>query len=74
MTEGKAARIDYTVRSISVGTFEEPGPAVFWQSRFEDWIRLRLQLVIIQGGASRHWSTPRYRTTSRNCTPSSRGR
>ena len=46
----EAARIEYTVRSISVGTFEEPGPAVYWQSRYDEWIRLRLQLVIIQGG------------------------
>ena len=45
----EAARIEYTVRSISVGTFEEPGPAVYWQSRYDEWIRLRLQLVIIQG-------------------------
>ena len=37
----------YGVRSISVGTFEEPGPAVFWQQRFDEWITLRLQLVLI---------------------------
>jgi hypothetical protein len=41
--------MSYGVRSISVGTFEEPGPAVFWQQRFDDWISLRLQLVLIQG-------------------------
>jgi len=41
---------NYAVRSIDVGTFEEPGPAVYWMQRFEDWIELRLQLVLIQGG------------------------
>jgi len=50
VTKSEAAPIEYTVRSISVGTFEEPGPAVLWQSRFDEWIRLRLQLVIIQSG------------------------
>ena len=40
----------YGVRSIDVGRFEEPGPAVFWQQRFEDWISLALQLILIQGG------------------------
>ncbi|MFN8623500.1 MAG: hypothetical protein U0869_22405 [Chloroflexota bacterium] len=37
------------VRSISVGTFEEPGPAVFWMRRWDEWITLRLQLILIQG-------------------------
>ena len=41
--------MSYGVRSISVGTFEEPGPAVFWQQRFDEWITLRLQLVLIEG-------------------------
>lgn len=40
----------YSVRSIDVGRFEEPGPAVFWQQRFEEWISLALQLILIQGG------------------------
>ncbi len=38
------------MRSISVGTFEEPGPAVFWQSHHGEWVSLRLQLILIQGG------------------------
>jgi hypothetical protein len=41
--------MEYGVRSISVGTFEEPGPAVFWMQRFDEWISLRLQLVLIRG-------------------------
>jgi hypothetical protein len=41
--------VEYGVRSISVGTFEEPGPAVFWMQRFDEWISLRLQLVLIRG-------------------------
>lgn len=41
--------MEYAVRSISVGTFEEPGPAVFWMSSWDEWISLRLQLVLIQG-------------------------
>jgi hypothetical protein len=42
--------MEYAVRSISVGTFEEPGPAVFWMQRFDEWVSLRLQLVLVQGG------------------------
>jgi hypothetical protein len=41
--------MDWAVRSISVGTFEEPGPAVFWMRRWDEWISLRLQLILIQG-------------------------
>ena len=41
--------MEYGVRSISVGTFEEPGPAVFWMQRFDEWISLRLQLMLIRG-------------------------
>ena len=41
--------MEYGVRSISVGTFEEPGPAVYWMARFDEWISLRLQLVLIRG-------------------------
>jgi len=37
------------VRSLSVGTFEEPGPAVFWMRRWDEWISLRLQLILIEG-------------------------
>jgi hypothetical protein len=43
----------YAVRSISVGTFEEPGPAVFWMRRFDEWITLRLQLMLIEAGGRR---------------------
>lgn len=39
----------YAVRSIDVGSFEEPGPAVFWMQRFEEWVSLRLQLILIEG-------------------------
>ena len=39
----------YAVRSLSVGTFEEPGPAVFWMRRWDEWISLRLQLLLIEG-------------------------
>jgi hypothetical protein len=39
----------YGVRSLSVGTFEEPGYAVYWQRNDPPWISLRLQLVLIQG-------------------------
>lgn len=42
--------MEYAVRSISVGTFEEPGPAVFWMRHWDEWISLRLQLILIQGG------------------------
>ncbi|MFO1539561.1 MAG: hypothetical protein ACKOTZ_03805 [Chloroflexota bacterium] len=37
------------VRSLSVGTFEEPGPAVFWMRRWDEWISLRLQRILIEG-------------------------
>ena len=40
----------FGVQSISVGSFQEPGPAVFWQSHWDEWITLRLQLVLIRGG------------------------
>lgn len=43
--------MSWSVRSLSVGTFEEPGPAVFWMRRWEEWIPLRLQLILIRGGA-----------------------
>jgi len=49
MSGGASAGGSFAVRSISVGRFEEPGPAVFWQSRHEEWISLRLQLILIQG-------------------------
>lgn len=39
----------WSVRSLSVGTFEEPGPAVFWMRRWEEWISLRLQLILVRG-------------------------
>lgn len=45
--------MEYTVRSISVGTFEEPGYAVFWMRPEPDWVTLRLQLVLIEGGGIR---------------------
>ena len=41
--------MSYAVRSLSVGTFEEPGPAVFWMRHWDVWISLRLQLILIQG-------------------------
>ena len=41
--------MNYSVRSISVGTFEEPGYAVFWMAQEPDWVTLRLQLVLIEG-------------------------
>ncbi len=40
----------YGVQSIGVGTFQEPGPSVFWQSHWDEWIDLRLQLVLVRGG------------------------
>ena len=43
----------YAVRSISVGTFEEPGYSVFWQRREPDWVSLRLQLLLIEGNGIR---------------------
>ena len=45
--------MEYAVRSISVGTFEEPGHAVFWQRNVPEWVTLRLQLVLIEGGGIR---------------------
>ena len=42
--------MQFGVQSISVGSFEEPGPAVYWQSHWDEWIDLRLQLVLIRGG------------------------
>jgi hypothetical protein len=45
--------MEYAVRSISVGTFEEPGYAVFWQRNEPAWVSLRLQLVLIEGGGIR---------------------
>lgn len=41
--------MEWGVRSLSVGTFEEPGPAVFWMRRWDEWISLRLQLILIEG-------------------------
>ena len=45
--------MQYAVRSISVGTFEEPGHAVFWNRNEPDSVTLRLQLVLIEGGGIR---------------------
>ena len=45
--------MEYAVRSISVGTFEEPAHAVFWMATEPAWVTLRLQLVLIEGGAIR---------------------
>ena len=45
--------MEYAVRSISVGTFEEPGYAVFWQRNVPEWVTLRLQLVLIEGDGIR---------------------
>ena len=42
--------MEYAVRSISVGTFEEPGYAVFWMANAPEWVTLRLQLLLIEGG------------------------
>jgi hypothetical protein len=39
----------YAVRSLSVGTFEEPGYAVFWMASEPAWVSLRLQLILIEG-------------------------
>ena len=39
----------YAVRSLSVGTFEEPGYAVYWQRAEPQWVPLRLQLLLIEG-------------------------
>src|SRR6478672_2315150 len=45
--------MQYAVRSISVGAFEEPGRAVFWQRDEPEWVSLRLQLILIEGGGIR---------------------
>ena len=45
--------LEYEVRSISVGTFEEPGYSVFWQRHNVDWVTLRLQLLLIEGNGLR---------------------
>jgi hypothetical protein len=45
--------VQYAVRSISVGTFQEPGRAVFWQRDEPEWVDLRLQLILIEGGGIR---------------------
>ena len=44
---------EYAVRSLSVGTFEEPGYAVFWMAGEPDWVSLRLQLILIEGDGIR---------------------
>ena len=43
----------YAVRSLSVGTFEEPGYSVFWQRNDPEWVSLRLQLFLIEGNGIR---------------------
>ena len=45
--------MQYTVRSLGVGTFEEPGYAVFWMRNRPEWVTLRLQLILIEGGGIR---------------------
>jgi hypothetical protein len=45
--------MQYTVRSLGIGTFEEPGYAVFWQRNEPEWVTLRLQLILIEGGGIR---------------------
>ncbi|HVA85519.1 MAG TPA: hypothetical protein VNF73_04265 [Candidatus Saccharimonadales bacterium] len=45
--------MEYTVRSISVGTFEEPAHAVFWMATEPPWVTLRLQLILIAGNGIR---------------------
>ena len=44
---------EYAVRSLSVGTFEEPGYAVFWMRNEPAWVSLRLQLILIEGDGIR---------------------
>ena len=43
----------FAVRSLSVGTFEEPGYAVFWMAGEPAWVSLRLQLILIEGDGIR---------------------
>ena len=45
--------MQYAVRSLSVGTFEEPGFAVFWMAKDPEWVSLRLQLILIEGNGIR---------------------
>lgn len=45
--------MQYAVRSLSVGTFEEPGYSVFWQRNSPEWVSLRLQLILIEGNGIR---------------------
>lgn len=44
---------EYRVRSLSVGTFEEPGHAVYWMAKEPAWVTLRLQLILIEGDGIR---------------------
>lgn len=39
----------FSVRSLSVGTVEVPGPELYWMSDFDKWYALELQVVLIQG-------------------------
>ncbi len=39
----------FGVRSIKVGEVEVPGPELFWMGGWNEWFRLALQVVLIQG-------------------------
>ena len=39
----------HSVRIIPVGSSEIPGPELFWMSRWDEWLPLRFQSVLIQG-------------------------
>jgi hypothetical protein len=41
--------MNYSVRSISVGSVEVPAPEIFWMEAFDKWLPLELQVGVIQG-------------------------
>ena len=40
---------DYGVTTLAVGESEIPGPELFWMSRFDQWLPLTFQVVLIRG-------------------------
>lgn len=42
--------MNYSVRSLDVGTSEIRGPQLFWMDAWDEWYPLQFQAVLIQGG------------------------
>jgi hypothetical protein len=39
----------YSVRVVSVGEVEVPGPEVFWMSEWDTWLKLSFNVAVVQG-------------------------